>query len=145
MKPLISTTLFVLVILLLFLKLSIGNRVLLFLGKLSMETYISQGLFIYAFRSKCVYIENEVLFCISVIVCTITFLLLFHKFINLILNVLYSFELRIKELQNIKLYNFMLRERAFAYGRMLTIEYFKMLFTIYIICTSRRKKAIIVL
>lgn len=78
--------LFVMGVIMIILKLQIGNRLLCLLGAISLEIYISQGLFVEIFRSKYLFIENEILWCISVIVCTITFSFFIHNFFKFILN-----------------------------------------------------------
>lgn len=69
---------FVLGILLFSLKFQIGNKVLGFLGDISLELYLTQGLFIYSLRSDFIYIQNELLFCISVLAGTILLSYLLH-------------------------------------------------------------------
>ena len=64
----ICAVLFVLSVLTFTMKFEIGNPVLDFLGKCSLEIYLVQGLFIQGLRSNTVYIQNEALWCLLVIV-----------------------------------------------------------------------------
>ena len=64
----ICAVLFVLSVLAFTMKFEIGNPVLSFLGKCSLEIYLVQGLFIQGLRSNTVYIQNEALWCLLVIV-----------------------------------------------------------------------------
>ena len=70
---LITGILFALSVVLLSLKVQIGNKALHFLGRISLDLYLSQGLFIELFRSHVIYIENEMLWCVTVLGCTILF------------------------------------------------------------------------
>lgn len=69
---------FVLSVIMFSFKIQIGNKVLGFLGEISLEIYISQGLFIQTLRSSYIYIENELLWCIAVLVGTIIFSYVLH-------------------------------------------------------------------
>ena len=62
---------FVLSALAFFMKIQIGNKILNFLGEISLELYISHGLFIILLRSNSIYINNELIWCISVLAGTI--------------------------------------------------------------------------
>lgn len=57
---------FIPLLLLVLMKVSIGNPILLFLGKISFELYGLQGLFIRLLRSDVCYIENDFLWCAAV-------------------------------------------------------------------------------
>lgn len=72
------TILFVISILLFSLKIQIGNKVLRFLGDISLEIYLGQGLFIAILRSRTFYIQNELLWCIMVLAGTIIFAYILH-------------------------------------------------------------------
>lgn len=63
----ICSVLFVFSVLAFTMKFKIGNPVLNFLGKSSLEIYLVQGLFIQGLRSNTVYIQNEALWCLLVI------------------------------------------------------------------------------
>lgn len=67
----ITATVFVVAVLLFSAKFVIGNRVLSFLGKISLEIYLIHGLFLPTLRSGSIYIENDLLWCISCLVGTI--------------------------------------------------------------------------
>lgn len=72
--------LFVISILLFSLKFQVGNKVLRFLGNISLEIYLSQGLFIAIFRGKIIYVQNETLWCVLVLAGTIIFAYILHSF-----------------------------------------------------------------
>ena len=72
-SPFLTNIFFVLSVLVFFLKIKIGNRVLDFLGEISLELYISHGLFIITLRNKYIYIDNELIWSISVLAGTILF------------------------------------------------------------------------
>lgn len=93
--PYISTSLvitifkaafFVLSVIMLVLKVQIGNKVLRFLGDISLEIYISHGLFIHFLRSDFIYIGNELLWCTAVLIGTIAFSYALHIIFQFILN-----------------------------------------------------------
>ena len=73
-----TAVLFVLGVILLSMKFSIGNKVLGFLGEISLEMYISQGLIFNILRGKFIYIKNELLFCAASIVVIIAFSVVFR-------------------------------------------------------------------
>ena len=87
LSPYLTRIFFVISILALFLKIQFGNKILNFLGKISLELYISHGLFLILFRSKCVYIHNEFIWSISVLAGTILFSYGLHILFQAILNV----------------------------------------------------------
>jgi peptidoglycan/LPS O-acetylase OafA/YrhL len=66
-----SSLLFVIIIFLLLLKLKVGNKITEFLGKMSLELYLIQGLFITLFRSDKIMIENNYLYIIYTLIGTI--------------------------------------------------------------------------
>ena len=70
-SPILARIFFVICTLALFMKFQIGNQVLNFLGEISLELYISHGLFIIVLRSKFNYINNELIWSISVLAGTI--------------------------------------------------------------------------
>lgn len=86
----ISRTFFVVSMLILFMKLRIGNRILNFLGTISLELYITHGLFVFAFRSGCVYIKDNVIYCLSVLTGTVLLSYCLHLLFQIILNKVYK-------------------------------------------------------
>ena len=76
---LVTAILFVLSVIMFSLKVQIGNKILEFLGEISLEIYISQGLFMTTLRSGWIYINNELLWCILVLTGTIVFSHCLHK------------------------------------------------------------------
>ena len=82
---LISNLLFVTGFILLCLKLKVGNRILCFLGGISLEIYITQGLFMFLFRNSDLYIGNDLLWCIAVMAGTVAFSFVLHAFFRMIL------------------------------------------------------------
>ena len=87
LSPYLTRIFFVISILAFFLKIQFGNRILNFLGENSLELYISHGLFIKVLRSKFIYIDNELIWCISVLAGTILFSYGLHILFQAILNV----------------------------------------------------------
>ena len=66
-----NSLLFVIVVLLLLLKIKIGNKITNFLGKRSLELYLTQGLFIILLRSDKIMIENNGLYMLYTLIGTI--------------------------------------------------------------------------
>lgn len=66
-------------LLLVLMKFSFGNRILLFLGELSFEIYGLQGLFIRLFRNETLWIQNDTLWCMAVILSTVAGAWLLHE------------------------------------------------------------------
>lgn len=83
-----TAILFSLSIVMFSLKVQIGNRILGFLGEMSLELYLSQGLFITLLRGSHVYIENELLWCSAVLIGTIAFSYLLHLFFRFFLRLI---------------------------------------------------------
>ena len=81
---------FVIGILLLFLKIEIGNKVLGFLGDISFEIYISQGLPQQFLRGNHINIENDFLYAVCVIISTIAIAYLLHLLLTYVKNRIYS-------------------------------------------------------
>ena len=79
----LSAILFVISVILFSMKIHIGNTLLSFLGSISLEIYLSHGLFINGIN-RFISIENEFIWCIMVISFTIGFAFLFHLLISLI-------------------------------------------------------------
>lgn len=70
--------LFVLIGVLFSLKFAIGNKLLRFLGDISLEIYLLQGLFIAGLRNSIIYIQNDSLWCIMVLAGTIMLAYVLH-------------------------------------------------------------------
>ena len=70
---------FIIIINLFSMKFSINNRILYYLGTISLEIYMIHGLFISELK-RC--ISNEVIFCASVLICSIISAHILHKFFN---------------------------------------------------------------
>lgn len=83
---LITAILFVLCVIMFSLKVQIGNKILGFFGGISLEIYISHGLFMNMLRSEWVYISNDFLWCLSVITGTIVFSYCIHNVFQYILS-----------------------------------------------------------
>ena len=73
---------FVLAMLLFFFKVQIGNKVLSFLGDISLEIYLTQGLFIMLLHGNHINIENDFLYSVCVIILTIALSYLLHLGFN---------------------------------------------------------------
>ena len=71
--PLLFSLSFVICALAIFMKIQIGNKILNFLGEISLELYLSHALFKFSLRSKYIYIHNELIWSISVLAGTILF------------------------------------------------------------------------
>lgn len=82
---LFTAILFVLSVLLISLKVKIGNKIFSFLGEISFEIYMSQGLFIKILRSNLIYIKNDFLWCLAVLSGTIIFSYFLHKMFQFIM------------------------------------------------------------
>lgn len=83
---------FVFFLMLLTMKLRIGNRVLKFMGTMTLEFYLIHGVFIelfgYSFldvRPGIVYIKNVALFIVVVVICSVPAAILLKKVMDLIL------------------------------------------------------------
>ena len=76
--PAINAVVFVICALLLLLKLRVGNRIMAFLGEISFEIYMTQGLFLLLFRSDLIFIENNVLFSLVTVFGTIAVAWVIH-------------------------------------------------------------------
>lgn len=74
----LTAVLFVISVLLFSLKFQIGNKILRFLGSISLEIYLCQGLFITSLRSRAFYIQNELFWCVMVLTGTIIFAYILH-------------------------------------------------------------------
>ena len=87
LSPYLTRIFFVLSVLAFFLKIHFGNKILNFLGEISLELYISHGLFIRVLRSKFMYIDNELIWSISVLAGTILFSYGLHILFQAILRI----------------------------------------------------------
>ncbi len=76
---------FVLSVVLFSLKFCIGNKVLGFLGNISLEIYISQGLMITTLINGKIHIESELLRCIAVSAATVLFAYLLHLVLSAVI------------------------------------------------------------
>lgn len=74
-----SELFFLILVILIMMKLRIGNKILDFLGKISYEIYLSHGLLFMILRSNLIWIHNSFLYSIMVIFGTILIAFLFHK------------------------------------------------------------------
>lgn len=88
---------FVTSVLLFSLKVKVGNSILKFFGEISLEIYLSHGLFMKLFRSNLLYFENDFLWCVLVIVSTIVFAYFTHLLFQFILK---KYRLLLDKLQN---------------------------------------------
>ncbi len=82
----IMSLVFVLGVILTSTKFKFGNKLLNFLGNISFELYMVQGLFMLIFRNDLLYINNSIIWSLLVIVCSVIFAFL--------LNILFKFILK---------------------------------------------------
>ena len=68
------------------LKFRIGNKILSFFGNYSMEIYLSHGLFLLLFHGNRIYIENDFLWCLTVIAATFVTSYLLHPVFRFVTN-----------------------------------------------------------
>ena len=87
----LKAILFTVGVLLFSLKFKVSNQILDFLGKISFEIYMLHGLFITILRSNIIYIYNELLWCVLVLLCTIPFAFMMHIVFNSILKIYKKF------------------------------------------------------
>lgn len=88
----LSAVFFVLILLLWSMKLRIGNKILAFLGKITLELYLVHGFFVYLFSfafiddntPSLLYIKNVFLYVLAVLVLSIPTAYLIHIFMNFI-------------------------------------------------------------
>lgn len=78
----ITSIIIVLLFILINLKIKINNKILLFLGKISYELYMVQGLFLDIFRSRIYNIENDLYFTLLVIISSLVFAYLLHVILD---------------------------------------------------------------
>ncbi len=83
---LLSAVLFTVNVLLFSLKFQIGNVVLNFFGKISYEIYLLQGLIINILRNDLLYIKNDLLWSVLVLLGSTIFAFIFHKICEFILS-----------------------------------------------------------
>jgi len=67
-------------------KVIIGNKILDFIGKISLEVYLLQGIFAYIFRTGIFSISNDFLKSLMIIIFTFIFSFLFNKIFSFILS-----------------------------------------------------------
>ena len=75
----LSAVLFVLSIVLIIMKIKIGNSILDYFGKISLEIYLVQGLFIAGLRSNIIYIANDLTWAVMVTLGSILLAAILHK------------------------------------------------------------------
>ena len=81
-----SACLFSIIIVLLSMKFRIRSKIAHFLGRISLELYLVQGLPIKMFRNKAIYIQNELLWCSIVLLSSIALAVVFHALFNKMLS-----------------------------------------------------------
>ena len=74
----VTTTLFIFSFILFSLKFTIGNKILEFLGGISLEIYLMHGVFTMYFHADVIYINTDILFALAVIACAIITAYLLH-------------------------------------------------------------------
>ena len=74
----LSSCLFSIIIVLFSMKFRIRSKIAHFLGTISLELYLVQGLPIMMFRNKVIYIQNELLWCSIVLLSSIALAVVFH-------------------------------------------------------------------
>ena len=84
---LLTNVIFVIIVLALFMIFQIGNRALKFLGEISLELYISHGLVFMLLKNKYFYINNDLLWCISVLVGSVILSYGLHLLFQYVLNI----------------------------------------------------------
>lgn len=67
-------------------KVTIGNKILQFLGEISLETYLIHGLFIQFFRSNIIYVSNEFIWSSLVLVFSVVWAWILHIIFKKILS-----------------------------------------------------------
>lgn len=77
-----SACLFSIIIVLFSMKFRVRSKIAHFLGTISLELYLVQGLPIMMFRNKVVYIQNELLWCSIVLLSSIALAMVFHALFN---------------------------------------------------------------
>jgi len=82
---LFTVILFILCVIMFAMKVQIGNKVLGFLGDISLEIYLSQGIFMRTLRSGNISIENDFLYSVAVLTGTIIFSYFLHILFRFIL------------------------------------------------------------
>ena len=80
--PGINAVIFVICVLLLLLKIRVGNKIMAFLGEISFEIYMTHGLFLLLLRNDFVYIENGVLFSLITVFGTVAAAWIIHLAIS---------------------------------------------------------------
>ncbi|WP_415277187.1 acyltransferase family protein [Clostridium perfringens] len=85
-SKMISAVIFVFCTVLMLMKINISNNITVWLGKIFCEIYIMQGIFLELFHSRVVYIKNEYMYLIIVIISTISVAYIVHPIFNLLSN-----------------------------------------------------------
>ena len=93
----ISIICFVIFVNLLIVKIPITNIVTKFLGEISLEIYVFQGVFLLLFRSDLIFIQNPYLYVVVVIAGTMGFALLMHPVIKRIFKIFKDKKHRVKK------------------------------------------------
>lgn len=76
--PFLEVIFFVLIVLMTMLKFKMKNAALEFLGKISLEVYLAQGIFMKCFRTHFINIESDVIYVIACIIATVVFAWIMH-------------------------------------------------------------------
>ena len=82
----VMSALFVLAVVLTSVRFKFGNKILNFLGNVSFELYMVQGLFMLALRNDYLYIENDTVWSLLVICCSIISAFALNNFFKIILS-----------------------------------------------------------
>ena len=82
---LMAAILFTVLVLMLSMKIQIGNNILDFIGSISFEMYLTHGLFIILCGNEFLNIKNNLLYSISVLLLTTSFSFVFHKLCKFLL------------------------------------------------------------
>ncbi len=76
---------FIILVLMLMMKLKVGNPVMVYLGKISLELYLVHGLFVFGLHSELIYIQNDFLYALITISGSILLASALHFVMNEIL------------------------------------------------------------
>ena len=82
----LSSILFVVILLFLIYKFGFKNNLMLKIGSISFEIYVLQGVFLISYHSSYFYISNSVLYSLAVFFSTIVCAILFHPFVSFVYN-----------------------------------------------------------
>ena len=81
----VTTSLFAVGVVLVLRKVRLGNPVLNWLGEISMELYLLQGVAIMLWRDKILYIQNDLLYCLLALVTALGLAAVLHYGLKLIM------------------------------------------------------------